>query len=82
MISGIPLGSCLDLYSKKEKIEGYRCDHCKDNTTAVIKPLLSHLPDLLVLHLQRFNFESGYLDKIEDLVTFPLRNLDMAKYLI
>jgi len=76
------LAKCLDLYSKKEKIEGYHCDNCKVNTTAVIKPLISHLPDVLVLHLKRFNFESGYLDKIEDLVTFPLHNLDMSKYLI
>lgn len=82
MISGIPLASCLDLYSKKEKIEGYHCDNCKANTNAVLKPLISHLPDVLVLHLKRFNFESGYLDKIEDLVTFPLHNLDMSKYLI
>jgi ubiquitin C-terminal hydrolase len=82
VISGIPLGSCLDLYSKKEKIEGYQCDSCKSQTTALIKPLISHLPDILVLHIKRFNFESGYLDKVEDLVTFPLRNLDMSRHLI
>lgn len=49
VISGIPLGQCLDLYSKKEKIEGYHCDSCNASTTAVIKPLISHLPDVLVL---------------------------------
>lgn len=53
----IPLTTCLDLYSKKEKIEGYHCDNCKSNTTAVIKPMIAHLPDVLVLHLKRFNFE-------------------------
>lgn len=82
VICGIPLGQCLDLYGKKEKIEGYHCDFCKTGTTAVIKPLISHLPDVLVLQIKRFNFECGYLDKIEDLVTFPLRNLDMSKYLV
>ena len=49
VISGTPLGSCLDLYSKKEKIEGYHCDTCKGPTTALIKPLISHLPDILAL---------------------------------
>ena len=44
--------------------------------------MISHLPDILILHLKRFNFDGGYLDKIEDLVTFPLRNLDMQKYVI
>ena len=82
VISGVPLGSCLDLYSKKEKLEGYSCDTCKSEQNATLKPMISHLPDILVLHLKRFNFESGYLDKIDDLVTYPLRNLEMSKYLI
>ena len=82
VVTGIPLGTCLDLYSKKEKIEGYQCDHCKSKTSALLKPLISHLPDILILHLKRFNFDGGYLDKIEDLVTFPIRNLDMQKYTI
>jgi ubiquitin C-terminal hydrolase len=72
----------LELYAKKEKIDGFRCDHCNSDTEAVIKPLISHLPDVLVLHLKRFNFISGYLDKIEDLVTYPMHNLDMSRYLI
>lgn len=36
----------------------------------------------MILHLKRFNFDGGYLDKIEDLVTFPVRNLDMQKYVL
>jgi ubiquitin C-terminal hydrolase len=56
IMSGVPLAQCLDLYSKKEKVEGFQCDTCKENTTALIKPLVSHLPDILILHLSRFNF--------------------------
>jgi len=82
VICGTPLEKCLNLFIKKEKILDYRCDSCKQSTSAMIKPVISHLPDVLVLHLKRFNFISGYLDKIEDLVTFPLHNLDMSKYLI
>ena len=44
--------------------------------------MVSHLPDILVLHLKRFNFEQGFLEKIEDLVTFPVRNLDMSRFII
>ena len=51
VISGVPIGSCLDLYSKKEKLEGYSCDTCKSEQTATLKPMISHLPDILVLHL-------------------------------
>ena len=82
MISGVPLSSCLDLYSRKEKIEDFACDTCKSNQIASIKPLISHLPDILVLHLKRFNFQAGYLDKVEDLITYPLHSLEMNKYLI
>ncbi len=42
---------------------------------------ISKIPDVLIIHLKRFAFLSGYLEKIEDLVTFPLQNLDISKYL-
>jgi uncharacterized UBP type Zn finger protein len=54
VLSGVPLGSCLELYAKKEKIEGYQCDTCRSQQTALIKPFISHLPDILVVQLKRF----------------------------
>jgi len=72
----------LELFSKEEQIDDFQCNYCKKRTTAVLKPMVSHLPDILVLHLKRFNFEQGYLEKIEDLVTFPLRNLDMSRFMV
>lgn len=44
------------------------------------------LPDLLIIHLKRFNYIKGYhttmRDKINSLVNFPLEGLDMSKWLI
>ena len=42
---------------------------------------ISRVPDILIIHLKRFAYESGYLEKIEDLVTFPINNMDMSKYM-
>ena len=80
-LSGVPLAQCLELFKKKEKLEGYDCEMCKVRTIANIQPGISKLPDILIMHLKRFHFESGYLDKIEDLVTFPIKGLDMSRYL-
>jgi ubiquitin carboxyl-terminal hydrolase 8 len=79
--SGIPLGQCLDLYTKKQKIDDYSCDNCNSKTIAIIDTKLSRIPDILIVHLKRFAYHGGYLEKIEDLVTFPLNNLDISKHL-
>lgn len=42
---------------------------------------ISRAPDILVIHLKRFSYQSGYLEKIEDLVNFPINNLDVSPYL-
>ena len=78
--SGIQLSQCLDLYTKKETLEGYACDHCKKNTVAVVDTKVSKAPDILIIHLKRFSYQSGYLEKIEDMVTFPINNLDISNY--
>jgi len=35
----------------------------------------------MIVHLKRFSYQSGYLEKIEDLVNFPINNLDISPYL-
>jgi len=41
---------------------------------------ISRAPDILIIHLKRFSYQAGYLEKIEDLVTFPINNLDISNY--
>ena len=76
--SGVPLQKCLDIFTKKEQIDDYNCDQCKKSTLAVIDTKISRAPDILIIHLKRFSYQSGYLEKIEDLVTFPINNLDIS----
>ena len=42
---------------------------------------MSRAPDILIIHLKRFSYQSGYLEKIEDLVNFPVTNLDISQHL-
>lgn len=79
--SGIPLNNCLDLYTKPENIEDYHCDNCNEKTIASVDTKVSRAPDILIIHLKRFAFQSGYLEKIEDLVTFPITNLEISRHM-
>jgi len=40
------------------------------------------LPQILIIHLKRFDFNSGYREKLETLVDFPLEGLDLRPWCI
>lgn len=37
-------------------------------------------PPVLVVHLKRFAFSGMYRSKLDDVIEFPLRNLDLSGY--
>lgn len=39
------------------------------------------MPNILVIHLKRFNFSNGQSNKLETFVHFPLKGLDFSKFL-
>lgn len=78
---GIPLDSCFDIFTRKDQIDDYACDNCKKTSPALVETKISRAPDILIVHLKRFSYQSGYLEKIEDLVNFPVNNLDISQYL-
>ena len=41
---------------------------------------ISKAPDILIIHLKRFSYQAGFLEKIEDLITFPINTLDVSSY--
>lgn len=38
------------------------------------------LPDILVVHLKRFSYSRYLKNKLDAFVNFPIRNLDLSKY--
>lgn len=42
---------------------------------------LSRLPPVLLIQLKRFSFNGPFTDKLETAVDYPLRDLDLTKYM-
>jgi ubiquitin carboxyl-terminal hydrolase 8 len=57
------------------------CPHCKTLRSATKQLLLSRLPPVLLIHLKRFSSKGNGADKIESLVDFPLKSLDLTHYM-
>ncbi len=80
----IPEIDLLDLLEKFGKLEQltednkWFCPKCKIDQLAKKKIEIFTCPEILILHLKRFKNVS----KLENLVKFPIENLDMGKYII
>ena len=58
------------------------CPKCKKHEPSTKKFDLWSLPKVLVLQLKRFSCSRNYRDKIDTLVEYPTKDLDLADYLI
>ncbi|CAM9805211.1 unnamed protein product [Chrysoparadoxa australica] len=79
----ITLEGCIELFCEEENLdsdESWFCPKCKDFRPASKKLDLWKLPATLIIHLKRFECSrSGKRSKINDLIEFPLDNLDLSK---
>jgi hypothetical protein len=65
---GVSLDSCLQLFTQIEKLgpdDPWYCSKCKKFVQATKKFDLWKLPDILVIHLKRFQYNRYLRDKIE-----------------
>ncbi|KAK1790008.1 hypothetical protein P4O66_002324 [Electrophorus voltai] len=79
------LKDCIELFTTKEKLgaeDPWYCPSCKQHQQATKKLDLWSLPPVLVVHLKRFSYSRYMRDKLDSLVDFPLRDLDMSEFLI
>ncbi|XP_035283172.1 ubiquitin carboxyl-terminal hydrolase 15-like isoform X2 [Anguilla anguilla] len=79
------LQDCIQLFTTKEKLgaeDPWYCPSCKEHQQAFKKLDLWSLPPVLVVHLKRFSYSRYMRDKLDFLVDFPLRDLDMSEFLI
>ncbi|VDD80261.1 unnamed protein product [Mesocestoides corti] len=80
----IELEDCLDAFFDVDELAGenqYHCEHCSRHTNGRMHIELTKLPEVLCLHLKRFRHDFISASKIYSPVDFPLRNLDLSKYL-
>ena len=81
----ISLHDCLKLFSKKEVLsmnDSWYCPTCKDHRQATKQIQLWSTPDVLLIHLKRFENQRSFSDKIDDTVHFPIKSLDMTEHLV
>jgi ubiquitin carboxyl-terminal hydrolase 8 len=76
------LEECLIHFCELEEVDDYNCDRCKSKTVALKKMSVFQLPPKLIIQLKRFSknkeFRGRGNSKIDDLIKFPLTNLDMS----
>ena len=81
---GVSLDECFQTFIKPERLDErnmWYCSKCKDHVRAMKTMELWRLPDILVVHLKRFEFRNyARRDKLETFVDFPVEGLDMSKH--
>lgn len=81
----ITLHDCLQLFSKREVLglnDSWYCPTCKEHRQATKQIQLWNTPDILLIHLKRFENQRSFSDKIDEIVHFPITDLDMTDYLV
>jgi ubiquitin carboxyl-terminal hydrolase 4/11/15 len=82
--TGVTLDECFQTFIKPERLDEkntWYCSRCKDHVRAMKTMELWRLPNVLVVHLKRFEFRNVLRkDKLETSVRFPLDGLDMSEH--
>merc|ERR1712141_664794 len=80
----IKLDDCLHAFCEKEILsenDAWYCSNCKGFKEASKQIDLWDCPDLLIIHLKRFNYTRNWRDRINTLVQFPVNGLDVSQFL-
>jgi len=81
----LTLDGCLQLFTEPEQLapgEAWYCPRCKTHREAEKQMSLWRTPLNLIIQLKRFSFKDFiYRDKIDKMVEFPVKGLDLSPYL-
>ena len=80
----ITLDHCLQYFTEEESLEEgneWQCQRCNKKVKASKKIEIFYLPRIMCICLTRFNRKGKKYTKNDELVEFPLENLDMGKYI-
>uniref|UniRef100_A0A674BMA9 Ubiquitin carboxyl-terminal hydrolase n=1 Tax=Salmo trutta TaxID=8032 RepID=A0A674BMA9_SALTR len=79
----VALRECIDLFTTMETLgehDPWYCPTCKKHQQATKKFDLWSLPRILVVHLKRFSYNRCWRDKLDTVVDFPVRDLNMSEF--
>ncbi|KAM6595750.1 hypothetical protein CsatA_006274 [Cannabis sativa] len=80
----VSLYKCLEAFLKEEPLgpeDMWFCPGCKEHRQASKKLDLWRLPEVLVIHLKRFQYSRFSKNKLETYVDFPIDDLDLSTYI-
>ncbi|KAE9620697.1 hypothetical protein Lal_00019804 [Lupinus albus] len=80
----VSLYKCLEAFLQEEPLgpeDMWYCPSCKKHRQASKKLDLWRLPEILVIHLKRFQYSRFMKNKLETYVDFPADNLDLSGYI-
>lgn len=89
--STIRVEDCIEKFLEGEQLDdlnAWYCPSCKKHVCALKMIALWSVPDVLILHLKRFQFENCSVSnnllrsKIDDTVKFPVDGLDLTKHVL
>ena len=75
------LNACFDEFSKEENLseqDAWYCPQCQKHQQATKKLDIWKVPDILVIHLKRFSHSRYRRDKIENMIDYPITDLDLT----
>ncbi|NWV01188.1 UBP4 hydrolase, partial [Upupa epops] len=79
----VALRDCIELFTTMETLgehDPWYCPNCKKHQQATKKFDLWSLPKILVVHLNRFSYSRFWRDKLDTVVEFPIRGLNMSEF--
>lgn len=83
-ITSVTLDQCFDAFTRPERLDQHNkwyCSNCKEHVQAMKTMELWRLPNILIIHLKRFEFKNIFRrDKLDTFVQFPLEGLDMNRH--
>ncbi|XP_048878468.1 ubiquitin carboxyl-terminal hydrolase 4 [Brienomyrus brachyistius] len=81
--TSVALKDCIELFTTNETLgehDPWYCPTCKKHQQANKKFDLWSLPRILVVHLKRFSYNRCWRDKLDTVVDFPIRDLNMSEF--
>ncbi|ADV23006.1 Ubiquitin carboxyl-terminal hydrolase 14, putative [Cryptococcus gattii WM276] len=71
LYEGVELESCLEQLCAEEPVAEYQCANCKEKTTAYKSTKFKTFPELLVLHMKKFQLVNWLPTKLDIPVSVP-----------
>ena len=82
--SKVSLYDCLNSFIESETLDGtdsWHCSRCKQPRKSTKQLTISKLPNILIIHLKRFFFSGPFRNKVDNLIEFPITNLELTNIL-